>query len=119
VGCPARVLVVDDAQPSRSAIRALLTHRGYEVVGEAESAASAIDAVERLAPDALLLNVHLSDGDGFELTARLTAAHPRLAVILTSADFESSFYRRAAEAGARTFVPKAELITLDFAAFWR
>jgi PleD family two-component response regulator len=54
---PARVLIVDDAPVFRQVARELLERRGYTVVGEAGSAASAVDAVEWLAPDAVLLDV--------------------------------------------------------------
>jgi len=50
----------------------LLAARGYDVVGEASCAASALDAVERHAPQAVLLDVRLGDDDGFELCGLLT-----------------------------------------------
>ena len=83
---PVRVLIVDDSAAFRSAVRALLTRRGYLVVGEADTAARAVEAAERLAPDAVLLDVHLPDGSGFELSAALTDADPDLAVLLTSTE---------------------------------
>ena len=81
-----RVLVVDDSAPFRRAARELLTRRGYLVVGEAGSAAAARHVVERLAPHALLLDVGLPDGCGFDLAAALTRARPDLAVLLMSAN---------------------------------
>ena len=115
---PVRVLVVDDAPPFRRVICELLSRRGYRVVGEAGSAAEAIEMTERLKPDAVLVDVHLPDSDGFELAARLTRAHPALAVLLTSLDFDSNFYALADLSGARGFVPKTDLAGIEFTIFW-
>lgn len=62
-----RVLVVDDERRFRDAARQLLERRGYAVVAEAGCAATALDAVERFAPEAVLLDVRLGDDDGFEV----------------------------------------------------
>ena len=113
-----RVVVVDDVKLIRAVLCLLLTRRGYDVVGVAWSMASAMDAVERLVPDGILLDVHLPDGDGFDLTARLTAADPGLSVVLTSAAVEDSFHRRARAAGAQGFVPKSELARTDLSVYW-
>jgi DNA-binding NarL/FixJ family response regulator len=61
---PARVLLVDDAPSVRLAVRALLEWRGYVIVGEAGCATSAMEAVECLAPDAVVLDVRLGDETG-------------------------------------------------------
>ena len=68
-GSNPRVVVVDDHPTFRHAARMLLAARGYDVVGEASCAASALDAVERHAPQAVLLDVRLGDDDGFEAAA--------------------------------------------------
>jgi DNA-binding NarL/FixJ family response regulator len=115
---PARVLIVDDAPVFREAARELLELRGYTVVGEADSAASAMDAVERLAPDAVLVDVRLPDGDGFELSAALTQAHPELAVLLASADRVPPIPARVQASGARGFVLKSRLAVTDLTQFW-
>jgi DNA-binding NarL/FixJ family response regulator len=115
---PARVLIVDDAPVFRDAVRELLERRGYTVVGEADSAASAIDAVARLAPDAVLVDIRLPDGDGFELSAALTRVHPELAVLLASADRVSPSPARVQASGARGFVLKTRLAATDLTQFW-
>lgn len=113
-----RVLIVDDASAFRLAIRDLLERRGHQVVGEADSAATAIDLVDRLAPDAVLLDVHLPDGCGFEVAARLRENHDDLAVLLTSGDSDISLLARAAASRATGFVPKSELGRVDLRRFW-
>jgi DNA-binding NarL/FixJ family response regulator len=115
---PARVLIVDDAPVFREVARELLERRGYTVVGEADSAASAIDAVAQLAPDAVLVDIRLPDGDGFELSAALTRTHPELAVLLASADRIPPSPARVRACGARGFVLKSRLVAADLTQFW-
>ena len=96
--------------------RMLLAARGYDVVGEAFCAASALDAVERHAPQAVLLDVRLGDDDGFELCGLLTRFHPELAVLLTSAEEHNP--ELITRCGASGFVQKHRLLQTDFAQFW-
>jgi DNA-binding NarL/FixJ family response regulator len=116
---PVRVLIVDDSAPFRDAARELLKRRGYVVVGEAGCAAGAIEAAKLLAPDAVLLDVHLPDGSGFEVSALLTDARPELAVLLISADDSPPPDRRVEACGARGFVPKSCLAATPLERFWR
>jgi CheY-like chemotaxis protein len=116
---PVRVLIVDDSAPFRRAARELLGRRGYVVVGEAGSVAGAIAAAERLAPDAVLLDVQLPDGCGFELTAILTGAWPGLAVLLMSADDPPECDVRVEACGAQGFVLKCCLAATPFERFWQ
>jgi len=115
---PARVLIVDDAPIFREVACELLERRGYTVAGEADSAASATDARERLRPDAVLMDIRLPDGDGFELCAALTRADPELAVLLVSADRVPPNPARVQASGARGFVLKSRLATADLEQFW-
>ena len=112
------VLIVDDAAMYRKAVRALLERRGYSVVGEADRVATALNYVTRLAPDAVLLDINLPDGSGFDLAARLRDVRPEIAVLLTSSDFDQGFCARAEAHGARGYVPKHRLRHVDFASFW-
>lgn len=115
---PTRVLIVDDAEVFRQAARELLELRGYAVVGEADCVAAAIEMVERLAADAVLVDIRLPDGDGLKLSAALTSDHPELAVLLTSADRVVPNAERVRATGARGFVTKSGLAAADFGRFW-
>jgi len=111
-----RVLVVDDAPCFREAACQLLKARGYAVAGEAECAAAALRAVAELAPDAVLLDVHLPDGNGLELAADLVRANPELAVLLVSVNQVDEEVCR--DGPARGFVAKSQLAKVDLAKFW-
>jgi CheY-like chemotaxis protein len=118
-GGPLRVLIVDDSAPFRRAARELLHRRGYVVVGEAGTAAEARDAVERVTLDALLVDVGLPDGCGFELAAALTRAQPNLAVLLMSADDPPAATERLRASGAQGFVLKSCLAAAPLERFLR
>ncbi|MFZ0141441.1 MAG: response regulator transcription factor [Aeromicrobium sp.] len=82
------LLIVDDHAPFRSYMRRVLEAKGFEVVGDASDGESAVREVERLEPDAVLLDVALGPGiDGFEVARRLgRLAHPPKIVMISSRD---------------------------------
>src|SRR3954452_17703285 len=106
---PPKVLIVDDHPTFRLTARALLESEGFDVVGEAEDGASAIETARRLKPDVVLLDVQLPDIDGFEVARRLTSNGSSPGVVLTSSRDGSDFGPLVERSGARGFVPKAEL----------
>ena len=103
------VLIVDDHPSCRATARALLEAEGFDVVGEAEDGAGAIEAVRRLRPEIVLLDVNLPDIDGFEVAARLASNGSSLAIVLTSSRDKSEFGGLVERSCARGFVPKGEL----------
>src|SRR5215510_12137644 len=78
---PCTVLIVDDHDGFRSFAKALLEAEGFEVAGDA---ASALDAVARLRPGVVVLDIQLPGADGFEVAARLaTTPHPPQVVLVS------------------------------------
>ena len=108
-GVPRRVLVVDDHAGFRAGVRAILELGPFRVVGEAADGRSALDAVTRLRPDVVLLDVALPDIDGFEVTRRLLATGWAFAIILVSSRDASDYGGRVERSGARAFIPKSRL----------
>jgi DNA-binding NarL/FixJ family response regulator len=103
------LLIVDDHASFRSFARMLLTAEGFEVAGEAPDGESAIEAVERLRPDVVLLDVQLPGIDGFEVAQRLSALPNAPRVVLTSSRDASDYGHRLTGAPARGFIPKQDL----------
>jgi DNA-binding NarL/FixJ family response regulator len=103
------VLIVDDHPSFRSSAHALLEAEGFDVVGEAEDGASALEAAERLHPDVVLLDVQLPDMNGFEVTRRLTSRNGGPSVVLVSSRELSDYGELVDGSGARGFLPKNEL----------
>jgi DNA-binding NarL/FixJ family response regulator len=106
---PMTVLIVDDHGSFRSVARKLLEHHGYRVVGEARDGESALEAVRRLQPDVVLLDVQMPGIDGFEVAALLNANANPPAVVLVSSRDESDFGKLIAKSGARGFIGKDDL----------
>jgi DNA-binding NarL/FixJ family response regulator len=115
---PLRVLVIDDHPAFRSTACKLLEARGYRVVGDAGCAASALEAVASLCPDAVLLDVRLGGDCGFALAHALACCCPAPAVLLTSSSDDGDGEERARASEARGFVLKTDLVRTDFRRFW-
>lgn len=76
-----RTLIVDDEPPARRRLRALLESEtdalGTTIVGEAVDGASAIEAVTRLRPDLVLLDIQMPGLDGFDVVAEVVRRFPK------------------------------------------
>jgi DNA-binding NarL/FixJ family response regulator len=103
------LLIVDDHPSFRASARELLEAEGFDVVGEAEDGASALEAIDRLRPDIVLLDVQLPDMNGFEVATKVTANGSGAAIVLVSSRDGSDFGPLVLESGARGFIPKGEL----------
>ncbi|AJE20423.1 response regulator [Azotobacter chroococcum] len=104
---PTRIVLVDDHALVREGIRALLAVMPrIEVVGEAESAAEALELLGRVPADLLLLDIGLKDTNGLELTRSLGRQHPDLKVLILSMYDNIEYVRTAIRAGACGYVLK-------------
>ena len=103
-----RVLVADDHPIVRSGIIALLSAADdIEVVGEAADGLAAVDRAVELAPDVMLMDLHMPGLDGDEATARILEQRPNVrVVILTTYESDASILT-AIEAGASGYLLKA------------
>jgi DNA-binding NarL/FixJ family response regulator len=101
-----RVVIADDQALVRTGFRMILTARGIEVVGEAADGAEAVDAVRRLHPDVVLMDIRMPTMDGLEATRRILATPTDCRVlILTTFDLDRYVYAALA-AGASGFLLK-------------
>jgi len=112
-----RILLADDQTLIRAGFRALLdAEPDMEVVGEAGTGRDAVGLAMREAPDVVLMDIRMPDGDGLDATRRITS-DPRLAgtriIILTTFELDE-YIAEAVRAGAAGFLLKdtepAELI---------
>jgi CheY-like chemotaxis protein len=78
------VLIVDDHAPLPGAGQRVAADGGFEVVGEAADARSALEAVGRLRPSVVVLDIQLPDLDGFEVARQLAQAGDPPAIVLVS-----------------------------------
>jgi DNA-binding NarL/FixJ family response regulator len=102
---PPRVVLVDDHGLFRSGVRAELG-RQVDVVGEAEDVAPAIEVIERLVPDVVLLDVHLPGGGGQAVVAAVKKTRPEVKFLALSASDAPEDVIAVIRAGARGYVTK-------------
>jgi DNA-binding NarL/FixJ family response regulator len=102
-----RVLVVDDHPAVRTAVTELLSDENdLTVVGECEDGSQVVDAVSRLQPDVVLMDISMPVMNGLAATEALHAVESTPRIVLFSG--EGSAARPEVEAvGAHAFVPKS------------
>ena len=102
-----RVLIADDHELVRMALRTLLEAEGdLEVVGEADDTESAIEGTLSLRPDVLLLDLRMPGGGGIEVCRRVKEAAPEIAIlVITSFDDDEELFG-ALDAGANGYLMK-------------
>jgi DNA-binding NarL/FixJ family response regulator len=103
-----KVLIVDDSALVRERLGALLADSaGIRVVGEAADAEGALNAVERLTPDAVVLDIRMPGANGIAVLEQIKKDHPDILVImLTNYDFDH-YRRQCLASGADYFFNKA------------
>jgi len=102
-GGPPRVVLVDDHGLFRSGVRAELGRR-VDVVGEADDVAPAIEVIERLLPDVVLLDVHLPGGGGQAVISAVKVTHPDVRFLALSASDAPEDVIGVIRSGARGYV---------------
>jgi len=102
-----RVLIADDDDLMRSGLIELLTvDPSIEIVGEAATGQQAVESVIRLAPDVVLMDVRMPDGDGIEATRRLSAAGSPTRILILTTFEQDDYVFDALRAGASGFLLK-------------
>ena len=106
---PARLLLVDDEELNIRLLERILDKAGYKHVASTTNSDEAVALQGRFKPDLILLDVHMSGMDGFEVLEQITAhnrSDDRVPVIMITADASAETKRRALELGANDFVGK-------------
>ncbi len=102
-----RILLVDDHEIVILGLMTLLNDQpDMEVVGEASTAAGAVEAVERLKPDVILMDVRLPGEGGIEATRQIVEQFPDSQVVMLTSFADDELIMRAINAGAIGYVLK-------------
>ena len=104
---PIRILLAEDDDNARAILVELLIALGHLVVAEVSSGRDAVERAKDVAPDVVLLDVHMPDGSGIEAAESITHSVPGVAVVLFSGDHQVTLSERDITATAAiAFLPK-------------
>lgn len=104
---PIRVLIADDHTVVRSGLSALLSiFDDLELVGEARTGREAVELVERLQPDVVLMDMVMPEMDGAQATAHIREHYPHVQVVVLTSFREDELVQKALTAGAIGYLLK-------------
>lgn len=108
-----KILIADGHTNYRKFLHTLLkVAPGVEVVGTASDGSEALELVEKLEPDEVLMDIGIAGIGGLEATRRIKARRKRTRVILLSILADTAHVVGAQECGADAFVPKTASIAV-------
>lgn len=100
------VLIVDDAELFREALRAAFTQEGFDVVGVAADAMKGIDLAREHEPDIVMLDLLMPGMSGLEVVGSIIKASPKSRVVLLTASESAEDVLAAVKAGASGYLTK-------------
>jgi DNA-binding NarL/FixJ family response regulator len=100
------VLVVDDHDGFRTGLKSLLIDQGFDVVGDAADGEKALELVESLAPQVVLMDLQLPRISGVEATRRIAASSPTTAVLMLTVSAKEGDVVEALVGGASGYLVK-------------
>jgi len=106
-----KLLFVDDHPMLRRGLcEAVTQFPNFTLVGETSSGVEALKLVASLAPDLIVMDIHLPDMSGIEVSRQILAAHPSIKVIIFSSDPARGLVDDALQAGVCGYVLKSGVI---------
>lgn len=101
-----KIVIVDDSDFSRSLIKKMLHATGFEVIGEANGAAPALQIIKDKRPNVVITDIVMPDTSGIELTENITKNFDGIYVIVISSLSQEHVVLEAIGAGASDFIAK-------------
>ncbi len=100
------ILICDDAAFMRMMIKDILTKNGYNVAGEAENGAKAVEKYNELKPDLVLMDITMPEMDGIQALKKIKEQDSSALVIMCSAMGQQAMVIESIQAGAKDFIVK-------------
>lgn len=101
-----KILIVDDAAFMRAMLKDILTHGGYDVIGEAAHGGEGVELYQKLKPDLVTMDITMPQVDGITAVKQIIALDPKAKVIMCSAMGQQAMVIESIQAGARDFIVK-------------
>jgi two-component system chemotaxis response regulator CheY len=101
-----KILIVDDAAFMRMMIKDILTKNGYEVVGEADNGAKAIEKYKELNPDLVIMDITMPEVDGIQAVKEIKKIDNNARIVMCSAMGQQAMVIESIQAGAKDFIVK-------------
>ena len=100
------ILICDDAAFMRMMIKDILTKNGYNIAGEAENGAKAVEKYNELKPDLVLMDITMPEMDGIQALNKIKETDPNASVIMCSAMGQQAMVIESIQSGAKDFIVK-------------
>jgi len=102
----AKVLIVDDSKPIRDALQVILENLMFEIVGQANDGAEAVQKCRSLKPDIVTLDRIMPKMDGLEALRIIKVVAPKCLVVMVTARADKASVMECAKAGANHYLIK-------------
>ena len=115
-----KILIIDDHAVVREGIRSALEKRERFHIFQAASKSEAIAQITKIAPDGIIVDINLPDGNGIEIVSWVRSISSTIAIVVLTLNEQSDFLLASMKAGASSYIhksaPLSELLAaLDFA----
>lgn len=100
------ILICDDAAFMRMMIKDILSKNGYNVIGEAENGAKAVEKYKEVAPDLVLMDITMPEMDGIQALKEIRKVDAGAKIIMCSAMGQQAMVIESIQAGAKDFIVK-------------
>ncbi|WP_188454379.1 response regulator [Virgibacillus oceani] len=100
------ILIVDDAAFMRMMIKDILSKNGFDVVGEAQDGAQAVEKYKELKPDLVTMDITMPEMDGITALKQIKEMNSEAKIIMCSAMGQQAMVIDAIQAGAKDFIVK-------------
>lgn len=101
-----RVLLVDDALFMRTTLKKILEGASFEVIGEAENGAQAVEKYGELKPDVVFMDITMPIMDGIQAAKSIKDSDPEARIVMCTALGQQNLVVEALKAGAKDYIVK-------------
>ncbi len=99
-------MLVDDASFMRMMLKNILVGSGYEIIGEAENGAKAVEQYKNLKPDLTIMDIIMPEMGGIDAVREIIKVNPSAKILMCSSMGQQSLVVEAIQAGAKDFIVK-------------